>query len=139
MITVEEAKQELREYSDNIGYIREKQEDVEEIRELLVSTTRRLSATKTNNNSMSTDQFSDGLHRISEIEKYSDKKLAELMVMKFVVDEKIDKLKYPYRDVLFMRYSRRKSWQVIADALNFSYSYVKGELHGEALEKYAEL
>ena len=48
MMTVEEAKKELREYSDNIGYIREKQEDVEEIRELLVSTTRRLSATKTN-------------------------------------------------------------------------------------------
>lgn len=139
MMTVEEAKQELREYSDNIGYIREKQEDVEEIRELLVSTTRRLSATKTNNNSMSTDQFSDGLHRISEIEKYSDKKLAELMVKKFVVDDKIDKLEYPYRDVLFMRYSRRKSWQVIADTLNFSYSYVKGELHGEALQKYAEL
>ena len=138
-MTVEEAKQELREYSDNIGYIREKQEDVEEIRELLVSTTRRLSATKTNNNSMSTDQFSDGLNRISEIEKYSDKKLAELMVKKFVVDDKIDKLDYPYRDVLFMRYSRRKSWQVIADALNYDSVYVRGELHGEALQKYANL
>ena len=139
MMTVEEAKQELREYSDNIGYIREKQEDVEEIRELLVSTTRRLSATKTNNNSMSTDQFSDGLHRISEIEKHCDEKLAELMVMKFVVDDKIDKLKYPHRDVLFMRYSRRMGWQEIAKALNYDCVYVRGELHGEALQKYANL
>lgn len=138
MITVEEAKQELKEYRENINYIREKQDDVEEIRELLVSTTRRLSSTKTNNNSMSTDQFSDGLHRISEIEKYSDKKLAELMVKKFIVDDKIDKLEYPFRDLLFMRYSRGKSWHTIAETLNYDDRYVL-KLHGDALQKYAEL
>ena len=43
---IEEAKKELREYRENIKYIREKQDDVEEMRQVLVKTTTRLSPTK---------------------------------------------------------------------------------------------
>lgn len=138
MNTIEEAKKELKEYRENILYIREKQEDTEELTELMKKTTTRLSHTKTSNNSMCTDKFSDKLDRLEEIKKSQDKKLEKLLLKKFVVDEKIDNLKFPYRDVLFMRYSRGKSWDEIANILKYDKYYIF-ELHGKALQKYAEL
>lgn len=43
MISIEEAKQELREYRDNIKYIDEKQNDAEELRTRIENITSRLS------------------------------------------------------------------------------------------------
>jgi len=139
MQTVEEAKKELKEYRENILYIKEQQEDIEELREILEKTTTRLSLTKTDNNGVSTDKFSDGLSRIDSIEKAKDKKLVALLVKKFVVDEKIDRLEYPWRDVLFMRYSRGKSWKYITHQLGFDDDRRSYQIHGEALQKYVEL
>lgn len=136
VLTVEEAKKELKEYRENILYIKEQQEDIEELRGILEKTTTRLSPTKTDNNSMSTDKFSDGIDRI---EKDKNKRLAELITKKFIVDEKIDKLGYPHRDVLFMRYSRGKSWRYITQKLEFEDERRSYQIHGEALQKYAEL
>ena len=138
-MTVEESKQELKEYRENILYIREQQEDIEETRAILEKTTTRLSLTKTDNNSMSTDKFSDGIDRISRIEQEKDKKLEELLTKKFVVDEKISKLEFPHRDVLFMRYSRGKSWRYITQRLGFDDDRRSYQIHGEALQKYANL
>ncbi len=138
MNAIEEVKKELKEYRENILYIREKQEDTEELTELMKKTTTRLSHTKTSNNSMFTDKFSDKLDRLEEIKKSQDKKLRELLLKKFVIDENIDKLEFPYRDILFMRYSRGKSWDEIANILKYDKYYIF-ELHGKALQKYAEL
>ncbi len=138
-MTVDEAKEELKEYRDNIGYIREKQEDEEELREVLVRTTTRFSKTKTSSNNIYTDRFSNGLDKINEIEKERNEKLKELLNKKFVIDEKIEKLKYPFRDVLFMRYARGKNWQLISDDLGFESSRHVFRIHGKALQMYAEL
>lgn len=138
MQTVEEAKKELKEYRESILYIKEQQEDIEELRGILEKTTTRLSLSKTDNNSMSTDKFSDGIDRISRIEQEKDKKLEELLLKKFVIDEKIDKLEFPFRDVLFMRYSRWKSWEEIARDMKYSLNNVF-KIHGKALQKYAEV
>ncbi len=139
MQTIEEAKKELREYRESIRYIREKDDDAEEIREVLVKTTTRLSPTKTSCNGMSTDKFSAGLDRIEKIENDRDNKLAELLTKKFVVDEKIDKLKYPYRDVLFMRYARGRSWRDITKILGYDSDKYIFRIHGKALVMYASL
>lgn len=135
---VKEAKKELNEYRENIKYVQEKQDDIEDIRNTLVKTTTKLSPTKTSSGSMSTDKFSDGLDRIEEIEKDKNKKLAELLTKKFIIDEKIDKLQYPHRDVLFMRYARRKTWRDIATELDYDVRQIY-RIHGKALLKYSEL
>ncbi len=138
-MTVEEAKQELKEYRENVKYIQEKQEDLEETQAILFKTTTRLSKTKTSNNSMSTDKFSDGIDRLNAIERETDKRLEELLIKKFVIDAKIEKLPFPHRDVLFMRYSRGKSWRRIRDELDFESDRRVYQIHGEALLLYAEL
>lgn len=135
---VDKAKKELKEYRENVLYIREKQEDTKELTEMMQKTTASWSHTKTSNNSMCTDKIGNGLGRLEEIKKSQDKKLVELLTKKFVVDEKIDKLEFPHRDVLFMRYSRGKSWEEIARTMKYDKFYIH-ELHGKALQKYANL
>ena len=137
-MAVQEAKQELKEYRDNIKYIQEKQEDLEELRAYLEKVTTRLSRTKTSNSSMSNDKMLDGISRMDEIEKDYDKKLQELLLKKLIVDDKIDKLEEPYRSLLFFRYARRMSWHEVAKEIDYSLrdTYRK---HGKALYLYSIL
>lgn len=137
-MTVQEAKQELKEYRDNIVYIRGKKEDLEEMRTYLEKTTTIPSKTRVSNNNVDSDKIIDGISRIDEIEKDYDKKLQELLLKKFVVDDKIDKLEEPYRSLLFYRYARRKSWQEVAKELDYEVNTVH-KMHGKALYYYSLL
>ncbi len=137
-MTVQEAKQELKEYRDDIRYIQRKQEDLEEMRTHLEKMTTKLSKTKTSNNSMSADKMSDGISRMQAVEKEYDKKLQELVLKKLIVDEKIDKLEEPYRSVLFFRYARRMSWIEVAKELDYEINTAH-KLHGKALYLYSQL
>ena len=137
-IKIQNAKQELREYRENLKYINEKQDDIEELKAILEKTTTRLSKTKTSNNSMSADKFSDGIDRLHELEKDYDKKLQDILLKKFVIDDKIELVEQPYKNILFYRYARGKEWKDIADQLGYNTQYVF-ELHGEALYLYSKI
>lgn len=136
---IQEAKEELREYRKDVKYIQEKEDDIEEVKGFLEKTTTRLSKTKTSNNSMSTDKFSDSLDKIDELEKEIPDRMVKLLEKKFEIDTKIDKLEYPHRDVLFMRYSRGKSWRYIIGELGIETERRVYQIHGEALYKYSKL
>lgn len=43
---------------------------------------------------------------MKEIEKDCDKKLQELLIKKFIVEDKIEKLEQPYKTVLYLRFIR---------------------------------
>lgn len=135
---IAKAKEELREYRENIKYIRELGEDLTELREDIVSTTTKLSPSKTILNSMCSDKFSDKLDKISEIEKDRAERLDALLLKKFTIDKKIDSMVFPYRDVLFMRYARGKSWNAIANELDYDIRYTH-KIHSKALLIYANL
>lgn len=137
-MTVQEAKQELKEYRDDLAYTRGKQEDLEEIRTDIEKMTTRLSKTKTSNNSMSSDKMTNGIIRMQAIEKEYEKKLNELILKKLIVDEKIDKLEEPYRSLLFYRYSRRMSWAEVARKIDYGIDNTY-KLHGKALYLYSQL
>ena len=139
MISIEQAKEELKEYRENVKYIQQKNEDIEELKNILVHTTSKLSQTKVSIVGIKPDRFSDGLYKIEKLEKEKDEEWAELLSKKFIVDSKIDKLKFPFRDVLFMRYSRGKSWQEIRDVLEYDSEKYIFKLHGKAIQLYAEL
>lgn len=130
------AKEELREYRENIRYIREMGEDLTELREDIISTTTKLSLSKTSINSMSSDKFSDKLDRIGEIEKDRAERLNELLLKKFVIDKKIDSMQYPHRDILFMRYARGKAWNDIATELDYDVRHVH-RIHSKSLLIYS--
>lgn len=135
---IAEAKQELNEYRDNIKYIDEKKQDLEELRARLEKTTSSLSPSKTFSKGASKDTFAEGVSRLEDIEQDYTKKLESLLLKKFIIDEKIDKLKEPYRSILFYRYTRRKSWNEVAGIIDYSVDHTF-KLHGKALYLYSIL
>lgn len=135
-MTVEEAKQELREYRDNIKYIEEKQDDIEELHTRLEKVTTRMSLTRTSGGEINTDKFSDGISKLKLLEKEYENKLQELLLKKFAIDEKIEKLDPIYRNILFLRYARGYGWNKIAIELNYSEDWIY-RLHGKALYFYS--
>lgn len=136
---IQESKEELKRYRKEIKYIQEKEDDIEETKAFLERTTTRLSKTKTSNNSITTDKFSDQIDKINKIDKEIPNRLAEMLEMKLRIDEKIDKLEYPERDVLFMRYSRGQNWKYIINALGLESERRVYQIHGDALYNYSKL
>ena len=137
-MTIEEAKKELREYRDNIKYIEEKQNDIEEIKTRLEKVTSRISMTKTSNINTEGDSFSNGIIKLQALQQEYDEKLKELMLKKYIIDEKIDKLDTQYRNILFFRYARNMNWDKIAERIGYDERYTY-KLHGKALFEYTKI
>ncbi len=136
-IKIAEAKKELNEYRENIKYIEERFNDAEEVRAKAEKITPTLSLTKTNSSSESPDKFADAISRLEELKLDSAEKMKELLMKKFVIDKKIESIEQPYRNILFFRYTRGKSWEEVAEKLGYSRDYAC-ELHGEALYLYSK-
>lgn len=137
-LKIAQAKQELNEYRENIKYIEEKINDTEEIKSRVEKVTSTLSLTKTNSSSESPDRFADAINRLEELKVDCTEKMKELLIKKFNIDDKIDSLEQPYRNVLFYRYTRGKSWQDVAKELGYTLDYIY-DLHREALYLYSKL
>lgn len=137
-IKIAKAKQELNEYRENIKYIEEKLNDTEEIKSKVEKVTSTLSLTKSNTKGESNDKFADAINRLEELKLDCSEKMQKLLLKKFIIDEKIEKIEQPYRNILFYRYTRGKSWEQVASELGYSRDYAC-ELHGEALYLYSEI
>lgn len=135
---IAKAKQELNEYRENIKYIEEKLDDTEEVKAKLEKVTSVLSLTKTNNSHESNDKFADAINKLEELKLDCSEKMKELLLKKFTIDDKIERVEQPYRNVLFYRYTRGKSWEDVAKELGYSRDYVC-EMHGEALYLYSKI
>lgn len=137
-IQIQKSKNELNEYRENIRYIEEKLNDTEEIRSKVEKVTTILSPTKTNTSRESLDKFADAISRLEDLKIDCSKKMEELLVKKFIIDEKIERVEQPYKNVLFYRYTRGKSWRSVADELGYKEDYIY-DLHGEALYLYSKI
>ena len=135
---IQKAKQELNEYRENIKYIEEKLNDTEEVKSKVEKVTTILSLTKTNASNESPDKFADAISRLEELKIDCSEKMKELLIKKFAIDNKIEQIEQPYRNILFYRYTRGKSWRKVADELGYTEDYVF-DLHGEALYLYSKI
>ena len=134
---IAEVKQELKEYREDIKYIEGKLDDAEEVKSNAIRVTASTSFTK-NNSKGDTDKFSEAIDRLEELKIDCTERMKMLLIKKFKIDDKIEELEQPYRNVLFYRYTRRKSWKDVADELGYEVSSV-WDLHGDALYLYSKL
>lgn len=137
-IKIQQAKTELNEYRDNIKYIEDKLDDTEEVKAKVEKITTTYSETKTNSSSESHDKFADALSRLEELKIDCTEKMQELLLKKFEIDEKIEKVEQPYKNVLFYRYTKGLEWNEVAKKIGYTRDYVC-ELHGEALYLYSKI
>lgn len=138
-MNIEEAKKELREYRDNIKYIEEKQNDAEELKGRIGKLTANLTGMPNGKgDNPDVAPFEENLDRIKDIEIDCNKKLKELLVKKYIVENKIEQLEQPFKSILYLRYIRGNKLEHISNELGYSYEHIC-RLHGKALRKYAEL
>lgn len=137
-IKIEQAKQELKDYREDIKYIEEKLNDTEEVRGKIEKVTSILSLSKTSGGDISNDKFADGINRLEELKIDCSDRMQELLLKKFLIDSKIERTEQPYRNVLFFRYTRGKSWEEVAKELGYAKDYIF-DLHGEALYIYSKI
>lgn len=137
-IKIEQAKQELKDYREDIKYIEEKLNDTEEVRGKIEKVTSILSLSKTSGGDISNDKFADGINRLEELKIDCSDRMQELLLKKFLIDSKIERTEQPYKNVLFFRYTRGKSWEEVAKELGYTRDYVC-EMHGEALYLYSKI
>lgn len=137
-LKIEESKQELKDYREDIKYIEEKLNDTEEVKGRIEKVTTILSLSKTSGGDASNDKFADGISRLEELKIDCSDRMQELLLKKFSIDTKIESLEQPYRNILFFRYTRGKSWEEVAKELGYTRDYVC-ELHGDALYLYSKI
>ncbi len=140
MITIDEARKELREYRDNIKYIDEKQSDSEELRNRIekISSSSIDGLPKGKGTNLDEAPFEESLDKIMQIQEDCKEKLRELLIKKFVVENKIDQLEQPHKSILYMKYIRGINLYKVSEELGYSYKQIK-RLHQMALENYANL
>ncbi len=136
---IKKAKQELREYRDNIKYIDAKQDDAEELKTRIEKTTKNLTGIPNGKGAnFDSSPFEEGLDRIDEIEKECKDKLQELLLKKYLVENKIEQLEQPLKSILYLKYIRGINLYKVSEELNYSYKHIK-RLHKEAIQEYAKL
>lgn len=135
---IEQSKKELKQYREDIKYIEEKLNDTEELRAKVEKVTTVLSLTKTNSSNDSPDKFADAISKLEELKIDCSDRMKDLLIKKFKIDDKIDMIEQPYKNILFYRYSRGKDWNDVANALGYTRDYAC-ELHGEALYLYSKI
>lgn len=135
---IEKSKSELNKYREDIKYIEEKLNDTEEVKAKVEKVTTILSLTKTNSSSESPDKFADAISRLEELKIDCSDRMKDLLIKKFQIDDKIELIEQPYKNILFYRYTRGKSWNDVAKELGYTREYVC-DLHGEALYLYSKI
>lgn len=135
---IQEAKKELNEYRENIKYIEDKLDDTEEVKAKVEKITTTYSDTKTNSSNESNDKFADAIAQLEELKVDITEKMEVVLNDKFRIDEKIDKVEQPYKNVLFYRYTKGMSWNMIADKMGYVREHVC-RLHGDALYFYSKI
>ena len=135
---IEKAKKELNEYKEDIKYIEEKLNDTEEVKAKVEKVTTVLSLAKTNSSSESPVKFADAINRLEELKLDCSDRMKELLIKKFQIDDKIELIEQPFKNILFYRYTRGKSWNDVAKELGYTREYVC-DLHGEALYLYSKI
>lgn len=133
---MEETKRELGAYLQDKKLLKEKEDDLEELITRATKITTELSDMP-----KGTPQLQDKMAELaSQIVDMKDEKYGQIIKMyktKKQIEDKIDLLEQPYRNILYFKYIKGKNLTEVANIINKEYKWTC-KLFGEALKKYRE-
>lgn len=134
-MTIEEAKEELCSYIYDSFYYEEKYIEVNLMRKRLET----LSNQTVNQYYQGiNEQLIKSIHLIAEKQIAEENLLIELLNKKQLMENKINNIKQPFKNVLYLRYIKTLDYEVIADKMNYSVKRIY-QLHNEAIKFYADI
>lgn len=134
---MEETKKELGAYLQDKKLLKEKEMELAELITMATKIT-----TELNDMPKGSPTIQDRMAEYAtEIVQMKDEKYSQIISMyktKKKIEDKIDKLEQPYRNILYYKYIKGLSLTEVAYEVKYDYVYTKS-LHGTALIKYANL
>lgn len=134
---IEECKEELKSYIYDKQFIDERMQDIAERKTLLERITSTITDTPNTPNIIQ-DKLAEKIAGIMDLTTDLEKMIANLKEKQIRIENKIDKLEQPYKNILYMMYIKGNTLVTVASNMNYSYKYMC-RVHGDALKKYAEL
>jgi hypothetical protein len=135
--TLNKCKQELKNYIYDKRWIEERLEDIKERRSLLDKITKELTDMPKGSPKV-TDPNIESLVKIMDDTEEIEKYIQDLRKKQIEIENKIDKLDQPYRNILYFRYIKGHNLTEVSGEIEEEYDYTR-KLHGIALLKYAQL
>lgn len=134
---MEEIKRELGAYLQDKRLLKEKEEDLEE----LITRAEKIT-TELNDMPKGTPEIQDRMGQLaSQIVDMKNEKYGQLIKMyktKKKIEDRIDLLEQPYRNILYFKYIKGFNLTKVANEIDYDYEYTK-RLHGTALIKYKNI
>lgn len=134
---LEKAKTELKDYIYNKRWIEERLEDIKERRSLLDKITATISDMPKGSPKV-TDTNIENLVQILDLTNDLEVYLKQLKEKQIIIENKIDKIGQPYKNILYFRYIKGYNLTEVSAEIDEEYDYTR-KLHGTALIKYAEI
>ena len=132
-----ESKQELKDYIYNKRWIEERLEDIKERRSLLDKITTTLSDMP-KGSPKTTDTNIENLVKIMDDTIEMEKYIKDLKEKQIKIENKIDKIEQPYKNILYFRYIKGYNLTEVSGEIEEEYDYTR-KLHGIALIKYTKI
>ncbi len=127
---------ELEQYKYDCEYVKEKKKELEDLVNGIKDLAERLRFYKDNN--FNVEEYKERLDMMIEKSNVEEKRLLEILERKQTIEEKINLLDQPYRNVLYLKYIRAYTIDEVALNMNYSSKRIY-QLHRIALEKYLEV
>lgn len=131
---MEETKKELGAYLQDKKLLKEKENDLEE----LITRAEKIT-TELSDMPKGTPEIQDRMGELAtQIVDMKNEKYGQLIKMyktKKKIEDKIDLLEQPYRNILYFKYIKGLSLTEVAYKISYDYDYTK-RMHGTALIKY---
>ena len=134
MTSMEDIKKELGEYLLNKKLLAEKEKDLDELIAKAEKVTTELSDMP-KGSPIVQDRMAEFSVMIVDLKNERLGQLIQMYKSKKRIEDNIDKLDQPYRDLLYFRYIRGHDLTQVANDINYNYTYTC-DLHGKALLMY---
>lgn len=136
-MTIEECKEELKAYIHNKKFVEERIETIEERKSMLEKITTTITNAPGAKSSVQ-DKIAEGIVNVMDLTIDLEKIISNIKEKQVKIESKIDKLKQPYRNILYMIYIKGNTLVDVANDMNYNYKYMC-RMHINALKKYAQL
>lgn len=137
MTSMEDIKKELGEYLQESKLLKNKEEELEELITKATKVTTEISDMPKGSPKVE-DKMAEYAAKIVDIKNEKYEQLINMYKAKKKVEDKIDKLQQPYKNILYYKYIKGYSLTEVAYQIGYDYDYTR-RMHGIALVKYKNI
>ena len=134
---MEEIKKELNAYWYDKKLLKSKEEELEELITKAEKITTELSDMPKGSPEIQ-DRMAQYSAQIVDLRNEKYDQIIKMYKTKKIIEDKIDILEQPYRDILYYKYIKGLTLTGVANEIEYEYEYTK-KLHGIALLKYKNI